>query len=134
LGNGVVSFAGWKGANGNLIKIRHNATYQSAYAHMKRFAKGSELAGTLREEEELAFVVPVPFTASTEIHQNSLRGVDLVQQTETPWTVHRRVSRFAILTATAVRRQGGTLFHSRVGRFLWYDEGHSTKREGLWKR
>jgi murein DD-endopeptidase MepM/ murein hydrolase activator NlpD len=41
-GNGTVQYAGRKGAYGNFILIRHNATYSTAYAHMKRVntAKG----------------------------------------------------------------------------------------------
>jgi murein DD-endopeptidase MepM/ murein hydrolase activator NlpD len=34
-GNGTIQYAGRKGAYGNFILIRHNATYSTAYAHMK---------------------------------------------------------------------------------------------------
>ena len=41
-GNGTIKYAGRKGAYGNFVLIRHNATYSTAYAHMKRIntAKG----------------------------------------------------------------------------------------------
>ena len=41
-GNGTIKYAGRNGAYGNFVLIRHNATYSTAYAHMKRIntAKG----------------------------------------------------------------------------------------------
>lgn len=36
VGDGVVTFAGWKGANGNLVTIRHANGYSSHYAHLSR--------------------------------------------------------------------------------------------------
>ena len=36
VGDGVVQYAGYKGANGNYVKIRHNGTYTSGYLHLSR--------------------------------------------------------------------------------------------------
>ena len=36
-GNGVVEFAGKNGRYGNYIRIRHDSTYKTAYAHLKWF-------------------------------------------------------------------------------------------------
>lgn len=38
VGNGVVQVAGYRGANGNYVKIRHNSTYTSGYLHLSRIA------------------------------------------------------------------------------------------------
>jgi len=35
-GNGTVEAAGWNGAYGKYVRIRHNSEYATAYAHMKR--------------------------------------------------------------------------------------------------
>ena len=40
VGDGIVTFARYKGANGNMIKIRHNGTYNTAYLHLSKFGKG----------------------------------------------------------------------------------------------
>jgi len=39
-GSGVVEYAGWNGTYGRYIRIRHNSTYKTAYAHLSRIAKG----------------------------------------------------------------------------------------------
>ena len=36
-GDGVITKAGWCGGGGNCVKIKHNRTYQTVYAHMKKF-------------------------------------------------------------------------------------------------
>ena len=35
-GDGVITKAGWCGGGGNCVKIKHNKTYQTIYAHMKK--------------------------------------------------------------------------------------------------
>ena len=39
-GNGIIKKAGWCGGGGNCVKIRHNSTYETVYAHMSKFARG----------------------------------------------------------------------------------------------
>ena len=39
-GSGVVIKSGWLGSYGRYIRIRHNSTYDTAYAHMSRIARG----------------------------------------------------------------------------------------------
>jgi len=39
-GSGVVTQAGWFSSYGRYIRIRHNGTYDTAYAHMSRIARG----------------------------------------------------------------------------------------------
>ena len=39
-GSGTITRAKWCGGGGNCIKIKHNSTYETIYAHMKNFATG----------------------------------------------------------------------------------------------
>ena len=36
-GDGIIIKAGWCGGGGNCVKIKHNTTYQTIYAHMSNF-------------------------------------------------------------------------------------------------
>ncbi|MFA4941458.1 MAG: peptidoglycan DD-metalloendopeptidase family protein [Patescibacteria group bacterium] len=38
VGDGTVIFAAYNGSYGNMVKIRHNGTYQTNYGHMSKFA------------------------------------------------------------------------------------------------
>ena len=46
-GSGTVTRARWCGGGGNCIKIKHNSTYETIYAHMKASLK------ELKKEEKL---------------------------------------------------------------------------------
>ena len=39
-GEGLIIRSRWCGGGGNCVKIKHNSTYQTIYAHMKNFARG----------------------------------------------------------------------------------------------
>ncbi len=39
-GDGVVEYAGRNGAYGNYVRIRHNNSYKTAYAHLHKFGRG----------------------------------------------------------------------------------------------
>lgn len=55
-GDGVVEFAGYKGANGNYIRIRHNNTYQTAYLHLRNFAKGIKPGTKVKQGQIIGYV------------------------------------------------------------------------------
>ena len=40
VGEGTITHAGWKGASGKFIKLRHNSIHESGYAHLSRIARG----------------------------------------------------------------------------------------------
>ena len=39
-GNGVIEYVGSNGAYGKYIRIRHNSSYKTAYAHLHNYSKG----------------------------------------------------------------------------------------------
>ncbi len=41
VGDGTITYVGWRGNYGNFISIRHNDTYSTNYAHLSRFAVSS---------------------------------------------------------------------------------------------
>ena len=55
-GDGVITFAGWKGAYGRLVIVRHNSKFSTAYAHTKSFAKGIKKGLRVRQRQILAYV------------------------------------------------------------------------------
>ena len=50
-GDGVVEFAGWNGSYGRYIRIRHNATYKTAYAHLARIDKKTRVGARINQGE-----------------------------------------------------------------------------------
>ena len=54
--DGRVTFMGWAGGYGRLVKIEHAGGYESYYAHMSRFATGLALGKTVRQKQVIGYV------------------------------------------------------------------------------
>ncbi|MCD4665297.1 MAG: peptidoglycan DD-metalloendopeptidase family protein [Bacteroidales bacterium] len=56
VGDGQVIFARRKGANGNMIKVKHNGTYTTAYLHLSKFAKGIKKGVYVKQGDVIGYV------------------------------------------------------------------------------
>lgn len=56
IGDGVVVFKGFKTAEGNMVKIKHNSVYTSAYLHLSRYARGLNVGDRVRQGEVIGYV------------------------------------------------------------------------------
>ncbi len=55
-GDGVVTFAGWSGESGRMIRIRHNKGYETMYLHLRRFASGIKKGARVQMNQYIAQV------------------------------------------------------------------------------
>jgi len=67
-GNGIIEEAGRKGEYGNYVRIRHANGYQSAYAHMSRFAQGIEPGVRVRQGEIIGYIGNTGLSAGPHLH------------------------------------------------------------------
>lgn len=56
VGDGEVTEAQYRGPNGNIVKIRHNGTYATAYLHLNGFAKGITPGTRVRQGQVIGYV------------------------------------------------------------------------------
>lgn len=56
IGDGRITFIGWKGGYGRYIKIRHNHIYETAYGHLSRFARGLKKGLKVKQGDIIGFV------------------------------------------------------------------------------
>ena len=55
-GSGRIEMAGWNGNYGRYIRIRHNNTYQTAYAHLSAIAKGVYAGSQVDQGQIIGYV------------------------------------------------------------------------------
>ncbi|NDB85367.1 MAG: M23 family metallopeptidase [Alphaproteobacteria bacterium] len=55
-GDGVVKEIGYRGAYGNIIKIKHNAAITTAYAHASKFASNLKIGSKVKQGQVIAYV------------------------------------------------------------------------------
>ncbi len=56
VGDGEIIESRFRGANGNIVKIRHNSTYTTAYLHLNGFAKGIKKGVKVRQGQVIGYV------------------------------------------------------------------------------
>jgi len=73
-GNGTVDYVGRKGAYGKYVRIRHNGTYSTAYAHLSRYAKGMRPGKRVRQRDVIGYVGSTGRSTGPHLHYEILRG------------------------------------------------------------
>ena len=67
-GSGTVVHAKWCGGGGNCVKIKHNSTYQTVYAHMKFFAKGIKKGRKVKQGQVIGYVGSTGMSTGPHLH------------------------------------------------------------------
>ena len=67
-GSGVIKRARWCGGGGNCIKIKHNSTYVTIYAHLKSFAKGIKEGKRVRQGQIIGYVGSTGKSTGPHLH------------------------------------------------------------------
>ena len=67
-GDGVVKKAGWCGGGGNCVKIRHNSTYETVYAHMSKFARGIKVGVRVKQGQTIGYVGSTGKSTGPHLH------------------------------------------------------------------
>jgi len=77
LGDGTISFAGWRGGYGRFVLIRHNNhIYSTAYGHMRRFAHGIKRGVRVKQGQVIGYVGMSGLATGPHLHfEFRIRGV-----------------------------------------------------------
>jgi len=71
-GSGTVTRARWCGGGGNCVKIKHNSTYETIYAHMKAFAKGIKEGRNVKQGQIIGYVGSTGLSTGPHLHYEVL--------------------------------------------------------------
>jgi murein DD-endopeptidase MepM/ murein hydrolase activator NlpD len=67
-GSGTITRARWCGGGGNCIKIKHNSTYETIYAHMKSFARGIKEGKKVKQGQIIGYVGSTGLSTGPHLH------------------------------------------------------------------
>jgi len=73
-GNGVITRARWCGGGGNCIKIKHNSTYKTIYAHMKSFARGVQEGLRVKQGQIIGYVGSTGNSTGPHLHYEVVKN------------------------------------------------------------
>lgn len=67
-GSGTITRARWCGGGGNCVKIKHNSTYETIYAHMKSFARGIKEGKKVKQGQIIGYVGSTGLSTGPHLH------------------------------------------------------------------
>ena len=73
-GDGVVVRARWCGGGGNCIKIKHNSTYQTIYAHMSSFVRGMKQGLRVKQGQIIGYVGSTGNSTGPHLHYEVVKN------------------------------------------------------------
>jgi len=73
-GNGIVVRARWCGGGGYCIKIKHNSTYSTIYAHMSKFAKGIRKKVRVKQGQIIGYVGSTGKSTGPHLHYEVIKN------------------------------------------------------------
>ena len=73
-GSGLITRARWCGGGGNCIKIKHNSTYETIYAHMKNFARGIKEGLRVKQGQVIGYVGSTGNSTGPHLHYEVVKN------------------------------------------------------------
>ena len=67
-GDGVVIKASWCGGGGNCVKIKHNSTYSTVYAHLSKFGRGIKKGTRVKQGQTIGYVGSTGMSTGPHLH------------------------------------------------------------------
>ncbi|HJO76333.1 MAG TPA: M23 family metallopeptidase, partial [Pelagibacteraceae bacterium] len=67
-GTGTIVKAQWCGGGGNCIKIKHNSTYSTVYAHLMKFASGIKSKTKVKQGQIIGYVGSTGLSTGPHLH------------------------------------------------------------------
>ena len=67
-GDGIVIKASWCGGGGNCVKIRHNSSYTTVYAHMSKFAANIKKGKRVKQGQTIGYVGSTGKSTGPHLH------------------------------------------------------------------
>ncbi len=67
-GDGIVIKASWCGGGGNCVKIKHNSSYQTVYAHMSKFGRGIKKGVRVKQGQTIGYVGSTGLSTGPHLH------------------------------------------------------------------
>jgi len=71
-GSGTVERASWFGAYGKYVRIRHNSTYKTAYAHLSKFGRNIKAGRKVKQGQIIGYVGSTGRSTGPHLHYEVL--------------------------------------------------------------
>ena len=67
-GDGIITKASWCGGGGNCVKIKHNSSYSTVYAHMSKFSILAKIGNRVKQGQIIGYVGSTGKSTGPHLH------------------------------------------------------------------
>lgn len=93
IGNGKIVEIGRNGGFGNLIKIKHNSTYTTQYAHMSKFAAGMKRGSIVKKSQVIGYVGSTGLATGPHVDFRFWKNGKLVDHTKEKYPISNPIDK-----------------------------------------
>ncbi len=105
--DGIVEFKGWQNGYGNLVVLKHNGQYSSAYGHLSGFDKRLQKGKRVRQGDVIGFVGSTGMATGPHLHYElRINGVQ------------RDPSKVVMPAAQSISKKHYSAFRKQTGELL----------------
>jgi murein DD-endopeptidase MepM/ murein hydrolase activator NlpD len=102
-GDGAVDFVGVHDGHGNYVRIRHNPTLETAYAHLSAYAPGLMVGAPVRQGQQIALSGDSGLATGPHLHYEVIVGGEQVDPMTFQTQVGRRLTGAMLASFVGVR-------------------------------
>ena len=73
-GDGIITRARWCGGGGNCVKIKHNSTFETIYAHMEKFGRGIKEGIRIKQGQIIGYVGSTGKSTGPHLHYEVIKN------------------------------------------------------------
>ena len=73
-GDGIIIRSRWCGGGGNCVKIKHNSTYTTVYAHMSKFGRGIKEGVRVKQGQVIGYVGSTGKSTGPHLHYEVIKN------------------------------------------------------------
>ena len=103
-GNGVIEFISNNGGYGKYIRIRHDSTYKTAYAHMKNFKKGLYKGARVKQGDVIGYVGSTGKSTGPHLHYEIIKNGNQINPQKLKLPSGRNLNENEILKFNEVKK------------------------------
>ena len=101
--SGTVTFAGFRGPTGNLVKIAHAGNIETGYAHLSRFAEGLKVGDRVKRLQVIGYVGSTGRSTGPHLHFSATRNREFIDPATLNMDAMRTVSKASRETFALVK-------------------------------
>lgn len=91
-GDGVIEKIGWFSSYGKYVRVKHNDTFKTAYAHLKGYARGMKIGTKVRQGQVIGYVGSTGRSTGPHLHYEVMKHAKQVNPNDNKLPIGKQLA------------------------------------------